>query len=307
MRRWYAVGLTAVSAVTYVAMLASSVDAESPILQSWWTERHVAVDTAAPTLIPNTGPTPVVTIPSDDVPDGGSDVAGTESRPVGLLTLRYEFPTGSVVGELQLRVYDEVPPTPGTSLSACPLAGDGSFRSVPGGGPMSRAPAFDCGRRSEGRFDDEAGIWRFGVADFVDGDHLALAIVPVAGRAVFERVRSESLEVRRPASTPPPGRPPARAPSVAMPVPSPGPSIVIPTVPRVAPAPAPAPDAAAPARPPTPMFTVVDYDGRPEPIGSAAMGSLAVLAGALLTWRRGRRALLAMPRRGAVGAASLVD
>jgi hypothetical protein len=54
----------------------------------------------------------------------------------------------------------------------------------------------------------------------------------------------------------------------------------------------------------TPLATsdaLFAYEPALEPVGSAAFGALAVIAAAGLTSRRGRRELLAMPRRGAVG------
>lgn len=288
------VSVLAIAGAASLSWPVAPVEAETPVLQTWWTTRNLTIDLPIPTLVP----VPPVTLPSDDVPDGGSEVAGTGDQAIGLATFRYEFPEGSTVGDLVLVVADEVAATPATSLVACPLAGDGTFQSVPGGGPIGRAPAYECDRGVEGVLDEGAGTWRFPVPALVEGDHLAVAVVAQAGRVVFERARSDSLEVVRPAEVPLPAGPrPVVVPDAA-PVESsasaPRPVVVAPA-PAVPSAPgAPQAPIAAPAVPTEQAITFGAYEGDGERIGSTAFGAFGVLIAAAVGWRRNRRSLLAL-------------
>jgi hypothetical protein len=291
-RRVFGLGLLGIG----LALLAlpRRAGADSPVIQGWWTVRTISIDVPIPTLVPD------VTIPSQDVPDGGSDVAGTEARPLGILTLRYEFPEGSTVGSLVLQTSDDLPATPGTALFVCPLAGDGTFEIKPGGGSIADAPPTDCTRRADGVFDEAAGTWTFDVADFVDGDHLAVAVLPAAGRAVFERVRGDSLVVDRPAVEPA-GPRPTSAPSPTTTSPAAPPPAGTP--PQVTPRPPPPQPPLTPSTSTTAAgdrsTAVVPYDGGAEGPGSATVGALLVVAGAGVTWKRGRSTVLALPGAGA--------
>lgn len=272
--------------------------ADSPVLQAWWTVNNLTVDLPLPPDVLAPGAVPPVTIPSSDVPDGGSEVAGTTESPTGALTLRYEFPEGSTLGPLVLTLAEDVPPAPATELVACPLV-DGRFETHPGGGPIAELPESDCTDAVPGVLDDEGTSFRFqDVAAIAGADHLSVAILPVAGRAVLQRALFESLEVTTPerdlGSVP---RGPAPAPSPPRSTPAPKPMLGQVRVPPPAPPAVAAPPSAATGPAPQEIAErfVTAFRGTPagQAAGSAAAGAVLLLAAASSVWRRGRAALLA--------------
>jgi hypothetical protein len=273
--------------------------ADSPVIQTWWTANNLTVDLPLPPDVVAPGAIPPITIPVTDVPDGGSEVAGATARPTGALTLRYEFPEGSTLGELRLDVAPGVPPTPATELIACPLTGDGTFETHPRGGPIAKLPASDCSRSVPGTLDETGATFRFeGIASLAAGDHLSIAILPVAGRAVLERALSESLAVTVPdGGTVGPLAPEPRSGDL-------GP-VTAPTflgqvridAPTAAPAPVVSP--AVPAPPIEPiaerLLTVFRGAAGGQGTGSAVAGLVLLALAASSVWRRGRAALHDLP------------
>lgn len=276
--------------------LDSPAGADSPVVQTWWTANNVTVQAPLPPDVVAPGAVPPVTIPSTDVPDGGSEVAGTTSSPTGALTLRYEFDSGSQLGALVLTVAAEVPVAPGTELVACALTGEGTFESYPSGGPITQLPAHDCASAVPGVLNAEATSFTFdAIASLAAEEHLAVVILPVAGRAVLERALGDSLPVVEPERSSPAISPrpvlPSKPPAVA----APGPFLGQVQIDLPAPAPAPV----APAAPPTGAGAVAPelvkiFRGTPagQAAGSATAGAVLLLLAASRIWRKGRAALL---------------
>jgi hypothetical protein len=273
------------------APLAPPARADSPVIQTWWTANNLTIDLPLPPEVLAPGAVPPVTLPARDVPDGGSEVAGATESPTGALTLRYEFPQGSTMGPLVLTIAEGVPPAPATELIACPLAGDGQFASHPGGGPITELPESDCADAVPGSFDEARGIYRFeGIDELATDDHLAVVILPVAGRAVLQRALSDSLTIEAPDG--------GGAVAPLPPTPSPTVSAKQPTflgqvdLPALEPPSAPEQPAAGPQDTVERLVTVFRGTGAGQAAGSAIAGLVLVLLAASATWRRGRRELL---------------
>jgi hypothetical protein len=278
-----------------------SAGAESPVVQTWWTVNNLTFDLPFVDDVLPPGAIPAVTIPVSDVPDGGSEVAGTVESPTGALTLRYEFPAGSTFDVLQLTATADVRPTPAMELIACPLVGDGQFESHPTGGPISQLPESDCSRGVPGILDEATGTFRFeGISAIAEAEHLSVAVLPLAGRAVLERALSGSLDVERPDEDG--GITPLRPSPQAQP-PVPDQRATAPTflgqVQEPAPPPAaapPPPGEMPPARDVQPVaerfVTVFRSTGAGQGAGSAVAGLVLVLLAASSVWRRGRAAIL---------------
>ena len=280
---------------------AEPVLADSPVVQTWWTVNTVAVDLPVPSDVLAPGAAPPVTIPSTDVPDGGSEVAGTTDNPTGALTLRYEFLEGSSLGPLVLTLAQDTAPAPGTELIACPLTGDGDFESQPGGAPISQMPESDCGSAVSGVLDDSAGTYRFpDIASVSSADHLSVAILPVAGRAVFEHVLSDSLAVTEPERSGLGLQPRFRPTAPAAPTqPKPFLGQVRQPTPKnldVAPVPTtvttPPPNVSGPRQVVDRYVTVVRGTVAGQPAGSAIAGTILLMLAASSIWRRGQVELM---------------
>lgn len=281
--------------------LATPAAADSPVTQTWWTVNNLTFDLPVPPEVLAPGAVPPITIPVSDVPDGGSEIAGTTRSPTGALTLRYEFAEGATLGPLVLTVAEGVPATPAVDLVACPLVGEGRFETHPGGGPIVELPPSDCTRSSAGVLDDEGKTYRFeDIASLAGEDHLSVAVLPVAGRAVLERALTESLEITDPEGAGPPvpsapvapGRIPARVPAFTAPtflgqVPLPPPPSVAPAVPAA--------PVAAPEQLPEQLVTVFRGTAAGQAAGSAVAGLVLLLLAASSVWRRGRAALVELP------------
>lgn len=296
-RRAVVAASAAVVALNLVPLPPSAL-ADSPVLQTWWTVNNLTFDAPLPPEVVAPGAIPAVTIPSSDVPDGGSEVAGTTDSPTGALTLRYEFPEGSTLGPLVLTLAEDVPPTPATELIACPLT-DGRFETHPGGGPISELPESDCTHGVPGLLDEDGTSFRFeSVAEIAGEDHLSVAILPVAGRAVLQRALSDSLDVASPErSGPALPRGPVAAPAPPRSAPAPKPMLgqvrVPAPAPSATPAPAPTPGGQPPQEIAERFVTVFRGTAAGQAAGSATAGAVLVLAAAASVWRRGRAALLA--------------
>lgn len=302
-RRWFrARCAVAVLAGVILALgvwpMAAPVHADSPILQTWWTVNNLTVELPVPPDVVAPGAVPPVTIPTTDVPDGGSEIAGTTDSPTGALTLRYAFPDGSALGRLVLTVADSAAVAPGTELVACALAGDGTFESHPGGGPIAQLPEHDCADAVPGVLDEEATAFTFDeIGSLAAPEHLSVVILPVAARVVLERALSDSLPVDEPERdlSPPALRPstPPAAPAVSAPKPFLGqvtPEVATPPAPSPAPAPAVTPEP-GPQEVATRLMTVFRGTPAGQRAGSAAAGTVLLLLAAGSVWRRGRSAL----------------
>lgn len=315
-RRWRAGrASTAVLAGATVALglwpMASPVHADSPVQQTWWTVNNVTVDLPVPPDVFAPGAIPPVTIPSTDVPDGGSEVAGTTDSPTGALTLRYEFTDGSELGPLVLTVAESTPVAPGTELVACGLVGDGRFETYPGGGPISKLPEHDCAASVKGVLGADATTFTFqGIGELAAEEHLSVVVLPVAARVVLERASGDSLPVVEPdldVASPPFRAPsPPTAPTGGDPKPFLGQVVPEVAAPPLAATP-PSPDAAPATAPDTGPREVASrlvtvFRGTPagQSAGSAVAGTVLVLLGAQSVWRRGRSELeLAITRTSA--------
>lgn len=270
------------------------------MLQTWWTANNLTFDLPVPPEAGGPGAIPPVTLPANDVPDGGSEVAGATESPTGALTLRYEFPSGSTLGALVLTTAADVPPAPATELIACPLTGDGDFETHPGGGPITELPESDCAESVTAGFDEEAGVFRFDdVAALADDDHLAVAVLPVAGRAVLERALSDSLSVDVPENAGPVAPPPPTTAPTTLPAPPPtflGQVAIPPATPPPAVAAPTAPDqpASEPREIVERLITVYRGSGAGQAAGSAVAGGALLFLAVSGVWRRGRRELLTL-------------
>lgn len=220
-----------------------------------------------------------------DAPDDGLVVQGGPAGELAYSAVRFTLTPGNVPETLLLRVAPDSASTPDTTLSLCALTEP--FTPTPGG-PMADAPEYDCERSVEEGPSADGTTYTFAVAALVDGDALAVAILPTAAtdRVVLSAPGSYSLMVAD-SSVPPapldPSFPSEAPPAGTLDLPPSSPVERVPTFPPVA---SPTPDVAASPAVEPPLVTAPAAQERDPDVGSWLPPVLFVglAAAALALW-----------------------
>lgn len=186
--------------VLLMALASSSAEAQAPQRYGWWTasnpgngtEPHEEGDDTLGPAGPPPGPGAVA---HGDVPEGGFEVAGSTQQPSSVAALVYHFAADAQVGALTLEVAAEAANLPGSELRICALTTTAFERAD--GGPLQRAPEWDCNQEAAGEVTDDGGHIVFDAGQLAGTGELAVAVLPAStgARVVFERPGTSSLEV----------------------------------------------------------------------------------------------------------------
>ena len=203
-RRRLRVASAGTTAVVGVAMVVAPAFAtgggtttEAPSEQGWWTAAASPIGLSDSALA------------DPGVPDHGLEVQGSASDVVAMAALKYAVKgTSNAEITLRLTVAPDSTTVPGSKVQACPLLPPGSFAPA-SGGPLSKAPKYDCTTSTVGVEDPSSGTVTLNLGRFVTGSTLAVAILPAgtADRVIFAAPSTESLTILMPSVAPPTGAP----------------------------------------------------------------------------------------------------
>jgi hypothetical protein len=162
--------------------------ADAPIVQGWWTT------TNQNDALPVTPPGLPVTVPPD-VPADGLLVQGgaAEDSPNAYAALVYDLDAGSAAQRLVLNVSPNSATTPQAGLKVCALK-DSSV-SPQQGGPIAKAPAYDCAKSATAQPSADGTAYTFDAGKVADGTTVAVAILPTTAtdRVVLSKPGGTSL------------------------------------------------------------------------------------------------------------------
>jgi hypothetical protein len=162
--------------------------ADAPIVQGWWTTTNQS------DALPVTPPGLPVTVPPD-VPADGLLVQGgaAEDSPTAYAALVYDLDAGSAAQRLVLNVAPTSATTPQAGLKVCALK-DSSV-SPQQGGPIAKAPAYDCAKSATAQPSADGTSYTFDAGKVADGTTLAVAILPTTAtdRVVLSKPGGTSL------------------------------------------------------------------------------------------------------------------
>jgi hypothetical protein len=162
--------------------------ADAPIVQGWWTTANQN------DALPVTPPGLPVSVPPD-VPADGLLVQGgaAADSPTAYAALVYDLDAGSAAQRLVLNVAPTSATTPQAGLKLCALK-DSSF-SPEQGGPIAKAPAYDCAKSATAQPSADGTSYTFDAGKVADGTTLAVAILPTTAtdRVVLSKPDSTSL------------------------------------------------------------------------------------------------------------------
>jgi hypothetical protein len=155
--------LTAVVALATIGLASSPAAADAPRDKGWWTVTNPGGLPAAPPAPP-------------DVPATGLLIQGGPSAPTAFAALVYELDPGVTAGSLTLTVAPNSLTTPSTSLQICALIQP--IVHPDQGGPLSDAPAYNCGKKVTVAPDSSGKDYKFDTSGLMADRLVAIAILP---------------------------------------------------------------------------------------------------------------------------------
>jgi len=166
--------------VVSLAGFSGPATAQAPRLQGWWEST-------------NPGGLPVAPPAAPDVPSDGLLVQAGPSGPSAYAALVYDLPADATAQSLTLQLAPGTLPSAAPTLTLCGLR-QPSFAAQQGG-PMSDAPAYDCGHTASAILDGSSFTFRVG--SLVSDGALAVAVLPgdASTRAALAQPTDSSLTV----------------------------------------------------------------------------------------------------------------
>ena len=150
--------------VLTLAVTAMPAGAAAPRDQGWWTVTSPGLP-GAPTAAP------------PDVPARGLLIqGGATDAPVAFAAVLYELDPGTTAGRLTLSVAPNSLTTPSATLELCPLIQPIVHQDQ--GGPMSEAPAYNCGHTVTATPAPNGKDYQFDASGLVTDRLVAVAILP---------------------------------------------------------------------------------------------------------------------------------